>query len=299
VLVYNSQAEENTELLWLDRAGRQIQAAGPVGGYNDFRLSPDEANIAFDRNDAESGLPDIWALDTRRQVPSRLTSDPAVDNLPIWSPDGLRVLFPSNRNGAFDLYSKAATGAGAEELLVRMSSPTGWGTDWSRDGRFILYQIPGVRTGQDLWIAPQFGDRQPYPYLQTKFSEQSGMFSPDGRWIAYVSDESGQDEVYVQSFPLSVEKRQISTNRGSEPSWRKDGGELFYLAADRNLMSVPIKLGAKLEAGLPKALFAVPESARKYSYAATGDGQRFLVSRTIGELPPLTVIVNWRAGWKR
>ena len=125
------------------------------------------------------------------------------------------------------------------------------------------------------------------------------MFSPDGRWIAYVSDESGRGEVYVQSFPLSGEKRQISTNGGSEPSWRKDGLELFYLAADRNLTAVPLKLGAKVEAGWPKPLFAVPDSARRYSYAATGDGRRFLVTRTAGEMPPLTVVVNWQAGWKR
>src|ERR1035441_2436668 len=117
----------------------------------------------------------------RRQVPSRLPSDPGTETLPIWSPDGSRVLYPSSRNGPFDLYSKAATGAGQEELLVRMGTPTGWGTDWSRDGRFILYQIPGAKTGQDLWIAPQFGDRKSYPYLQTQFNEQSGMFSPDGR----------------------------------------------------------------------------------------------------------------------
>ena len=181
VMVYNTRAEGNAELLWLDRSGKQIQPAGPVGQYNDFRLSPDQTNIAFDRDDPEAGLPDVWVLETRRQVPSRLTSDPGTENLPIWSPDGSRVLYPSSRNGPFDLYSKAATGAGQEELLVRMGTPTGWGTDWSPDGRFILYQIPGAKTGQNLWIAPQFGDRKSYPYLQTQFNEQSGMFSPDGR----------------------------------------------------------------------------------------------------------------------
>ena len=126
VMVYLTQSEGKTELLWLDRSGRQIQAAGPVGVYNDFRLSPDETSIAFDRDDPEAGLPDIWALDLRRRVPSRLTSDHTTENLPIWSPDGSRVLFPSNRTGSFDLYTKTATGTGQEEVLVRMGTPTGW-----------------------------------------------------------------------------------------------------------------------------------------------------------------------------
>ncbi len=144
----------------------------------------------------------------------------------MWSPDGLRVLWSSNRNGGFDLYIKSANGTGPEELLIKMGTGTGFGSDWSRDGRFILYQMAGAKTGQDLWIAPQFGDRKPFPYLQTQFDEQDGRFSPDGKWVAYVSNESGRDEIYVQSFPLSGAKFQISTGGGSEPQWRKDGTEL-------------------------------------------------------------------------
>ena len=227
---------------------------------------------------APQSAPDIWVLDMVLGVTSRLTFDAATDNLPIWSPDGQRVVFPSSRKGPFDLYIKAASGAGQEELLIKLGTPTGWATDWSRDGRFILYQIPGVNTGQDLWIAPQFGDRKPFPYLQTQFNEQEGAFSPDGRWVAYVSDESGRDEIYVQAFPLSGEKHQISTGGGSEPYWKKDGKELFYLAADRNLMAVPVTLGTTITPGTPKSLFPVPVSAQRHSYAVTADGQRFLVS---------------------
>lgn len=195
---------------------------------------------------------------------------------------------------------KGASGGGQEELLVKMGTPSGWGMDWSRDGRFILYQIPGPKTGQDLWVAPQFGDRKPYPYLQAQFDEQLGRFSPDGNWVAYVSDESGRDEVYVQAFPLSGEKQTISSGGGSEPQWRKDGSELFYVAGDRNLMAVPVKPGKVFRAGAPKALFPITLSAfgRSY-YAVSGDGQRVLTNQTSGELTPITVVLNWTAGLAR
>jgi hypothetical protein len=199
------------------------------------------------------------------------------------------------------LYVKAATGAGQEEVLVKLGTPTGWGTHWSQDGRFIMYDIPGDKAGRDLWIAPQFGDRKPFPYLNTQFNESEGSFSPDGRWVAYVSDESGRDEVYVQAFPLSGAKFQISTGGGSEPNWRKDGTELFYLAADRNLMAAPIKSGATLEAGVPKPLFPIAVSAQRHSFAPANDGQRFLVSASAGgdKTVPITVVLNWQAGLKK
>jgi len=299
VLAYSSGAAgASRELVWVDRTGKPMGLAGPPGEYSNFRLSPDEKRIVMDRSRAQSTA-DIWVLDLLRGVASRLTFDPTIDNLAIWSPDGQRVLFPSNRKGSFDLYIKAASGAGQEELLIKLGTPTGWATDWSRDGRFVLYQIPGANTGQDLWIAPQFGDRKPFPYLQSQFNEQAGAFSPDGRWIAYVSDESGRNEIYVQAFPLSGEKHQISSGGGSEPYWRKDGTELFYLAADRNLMAAPVKLGTSIAPATPKSLFPVTVGAVRHSYAVTGDGQRFLVSRLAGEMPPITVVLNWEAGLKK
>jgi serine/threonine protein kinase len=289
------------QLSWIDRSGKVVGTAGPPGSYSNFRLAPDEKRIAFDRPDPQSGSQDVWVMDLIRGVTSRLTFDPAVDNLPIWSPDGLRLLYPNNRTGVFDLYVKAATGAGPEELLIKMGTTTGWGTHWSPDGRFILYQTPGVKTGQDLWIAPQFGDRKPFPYLNSQFNESEGSFSPDGRWVAYVSDESGRDEVYVQAFPLSGAKFQISTGGGSEPNWRKDGTELYYLAADRNLMAVPVKSGATLEAGVPKPLFPIAVTAQRHSFAVANDGQRFLVSASAGgeKTVPITVVLNWQAALKR
>jgi Tol biopolymer transport system component/tRNA A-37 threonylcarbamoyl transferase component Bud32 len=302
-LAYASGTQaERDELVWMDRTGKQIESAGPPGEYGNFRLSPDEKRIVFNRTEASNT--DIWVLDLIRGVPSRITFDPATDNLPIWSADGLRVLWPSSRSGGFDLYIRAATGTGQDELLIKMGTPNGWGTDWSRDGKYILYQKPGDKAGRDLWIAPQSAERageeaKPFPYLQSPFNKQNGVFSPDGHWIAYVSDESGRDEVYVQAFPLTSEKKQISTGGGTDPAWRKDGSELFYLAADRNLMAVPVRVvGTDFQPGVGKALFPLPGNLTRRAYAPAGNGQRFLISRPIGETAavPVTVVLNWQAG---
>jgi eukaryotic-like serine/threonine-protein kinase len=204
----------------------------------------------------------------------------------MWSPDGRRVVWASNRSGAFDLYVKSANGAEPEQLLVRMGAPAGWPEDWSRDGRFIIYQIPGAKTGQDLWIVPQpvqgeSSDRKPFPYLQTEFDERHGRFSPDSRWVAYSSNESGRDEVYVQSFPVPGAKFPISAGGGMEPQWRKDGTELFYISEDRTLMAVPVKIASSasepLQVGQAKPLFSVPVVDTFIvgrSYEVSNDGQR-------------------------
>jgi hypothetical protein len=243
-LAYTSGASvPRQELVWIDRSGRTIKSGGPLDEHSNFRLSRDETRIVFNRTGAN---PDIWVLDMGRGVPVKITSDPGVDNLPIWSHDELRILWRSKRSGYFDLYVKAATGAGPDELFIEMGTPSGWGTDWSRDGKSVLYQRPGEKTGQDLWIAPQSPERssgaqKPFPYLHSPFNERNAVFSPDGRWVAYESDESGRLEVYVQAFPLTGEKHQISLGGGASPAWRADGAELFYQAADRNLMAVPVR----------------------------------------------------------
>ena len=301
VLVYSSgRADAGVQLTWVDRSGKAIAAAGPPGFYDNFRLAPDDKRIAFDR--VQSGNQDVWVTDLVRGVVSRLTFDPSPDNLPIWSPDGLRVLYPDRRSGTYDLYVKAANGAGQEELLVKLGTPNGWGTSWSRDGRYILYQIPGPKVQQELWVAPQFGDRKLFPYLQASFNSQEGAFSPDGRWVAYVSDESGRNEIYVQAFPLSGAKFQISSGGGNEPTWRGDGSELFYIAADRSLMAAPVKTISGFEAGVPKALFPLAAyGLSRHSYAAASDGQRFLVPTTAAgqKTVPLTLVFNWQAGLKK
>lgn len=300
----------SAQLAWWDRAGKQIGLFGPPGTYDDFRLAPDEKRIAFSTTRTDNT--DVWVMDALRGVSSRLTSDPAIDDPPMWSPDGLRVVWASNRSGPFDLYGKSASGTGPEQLLIKMGTPAGWPEDWSRDGRFVLYEIPGAKTGEDLWIAPQpsqseGGDRKPAPYLQTEFDEKHGRFSPDGHWVAYTSNESGVDEVYVQSFPLSGAKFQISAGGGREPEWRKNGTELFYIAGDQTLMAVPINLASltsePFQIGQPKHLFRIPvlDTFVGRSYQVSNDGQRFLIRTLTSSAAgtPLTVVLNWQTELKK
>jgi Tol biopolymer transport system component len=297
VLVYKSSDAGNTQLVWFDRSGKQLGAPGPPGEYVFPALSPDEKRVAMDRDDAQTGTFDIWLLDLARGIPSRFTFDPANDVYPVWSPDGSRIVFGSNRDGAYGLYQKSSSGAGSEEAISKPSERK-YPTDWSLDGRFILYTQLSPDTLWDLWVIPLFGDRQPIPFLQTKFNETSGVFSPDGKWIAYESDDSGSSQVWVQSFPAGS-KWQVSSEGGSLPRFRRDGKELFYLAANGKLMAVEVKANPSgLEFSAPKPLFDAHSTAR---YAVTGDGQRFLMSTPVEEstTAPITVILNWTAEAKR
>ena len=186
----------------------------------------------------------------------------------------------------------------SEEALLK-SSDRKFPTDWSLDGRFILYNQLSPNTQWDLWVLPLFGDRQPFPFLQTKFREIGGVFSPDARWIAYASDESGSYQVYVQSFPPSGGQWQISSEGGGFPRFRRDGKELFYLAANGKLMAVEVKANASgLEFSAPKPLFDAHSTAR---YAVTADGRRFLINKPVEESTsaPITVILNWTAEAKQ
>ena len=262
-LAYMDGRPARQELLWVDRNGRPLGVAAPAAAYHSVRLSPDEKSIAFTRPGEASG-DDVWVLDLVRGVPSRITFHPAMDYLAEWSHDGRRIVWASRRGGTFDLYTKAASGTGQDERLITMGTVIGWATDWSPDGKFVLYQRPGAKTGLDLWIAPQStgasGEPQtPFPYLDSPFDDNDGVFSPDGHWIAYASNESGRPEIYVRDFPLTNQKVQISTGGGTDAAWSKNGGELFYLAADRNLMAVPYRATATaFEPGVGKALFPLP-----------------------------------------
>jgi len=303
VLVYgHGGGAASGQLTWFDRGGKQLEASGAPGTYYHLELSPDEKRVAVEVIEPQTGVGDIWVFDLSRGSRSRLTSDPEWDYNPLWSPDGGRVAFASSRVAARGIYQKLASGAGSDELLFKVYPV--FPTDWSRDGRFIVYQTSDPKTRADLWVLRLSGERQPRPFLQTEFSETQGRLSPDGRWMAYTSNESGNPEVYVQSFPASGAKSKVSTAGGAQPRWRADGKELFYLAADRRLMSVEVKWGAGFEAGVPKALFEAPIPAgqlTRYHYAVTADGQRFLIITPVGDaaLQPLTVVVNWTAELKR
>ena len=306
VLVYESGGETaNSQLAWYDRAGKQISTVGPPGNYFSIGLSPDEKRVAVER--LEKGSGDIWLIDMARNTPTRFTFDPARDLAPIWSPDGSRIVFGSVRNGPPDLYVKPASGSSNEELLLKTSHAK-VPTDWSSDGKFILYSEINAKHKFDLWILPLEGDRTPKPFLQDDFDKSGAKFSPGGKWVAYYSDESGQYQVYVQPFPGPGGKYQVSTSGGSNPRWRRDGEELFYLAPDGKLMAVEVKVGSTFESGAAKPLFdthvrglvSAGLSSRD-NYAMSSDGQRFLINdlTQISASTPMTVVLNWTAELKR
>jgi Tol biopolymer transport system component len=234
----------------------------------------------------------------------RFTSDPARETNPLWSPDGSRIVFSSDRDGPVNLYQRLVSGAGGDEALFK-SDNRKVPYDWSRDGRFILYSEQDPKTSLDLWVLPLSEEQKPFPFLQTDFDEVHAQFSPDGKWIAYSSNESGMWQVYVRSFPDRGEKWPVSTSGGAQPRWRRDQKQLFYISADK-MMVVDVKMdGAKFEAGVPKALFDLRfrpgfPGPRNW-YTVSEDGQRFLVTTNLEEATarPTTVVLNWTADLKR
>ncbi len=303
VLAYQSGgALGGSQILWFDRGGKQIGSVGEPAVQFSVRLSPDGQRVATEILDPKGANADIWIYELKRGLRTRLTFDPAVDRIPIWAPDGSRVVFASGRKGSFDLYGKAASGAGSDELLLEsnlIKSPS----DWSRDGRFIAYTSAGdPKTKLDIWVLPLFGDRKPFVFLQTEFNESGGQFSPDGRWMAYTSDESGRDEVYVAPFPGPGGKWQVSTAGGTRSKWGRDGKELFYLASDNKLMAAEVKTkGPSFEVGNVRLLFETHPPPLGPVYDVSTDGRRFLVNTVASQQAssPITLVTNWTADLKK
>jgi Tol biopolymer transport system component/DNA-binding winged helix-turn-helix (wHTH) protein len=300
-----SSAVARRRFVWFDRSGKEIGTAGDsvsaTTGLSNPSLSLDGQWVA--RYPLVNGNADIWLLETRRGVFSRFTSDVADDVMPVWSPAGDRIVFSSNRRGIGDLYQKSVTAGGSEELLLS-TVQTKIATDWSPDGRFVLFNSEDPKRSSDIWALPLDGNGKPFPAAQTDFEEQNGQFSPDGNWIAYQSDESGRVEIYVQPFPGPGNKWPISTNGGSQVRWRRDGRELFYVALDGRLMSVSIRIPSNArapEVGTPVTLFAPPlggavqKADFRHQYMVSADGQRFLVA-TVAAVAnsPIMVILNWK-----
>jgi eukaryotic-like serine/threonine-protein kinase len=315
VLAYHSGADPDnstkTELVWFERSGKRLETIELPGLKFVPRISPNGKQLAIERVDAKTGNLNIWVLGLDRGSASPFTLDSTGHNFaPVWSADGTRLVFASSRSGHQGLYQKSASGAEDEQLLLPTAPNFTFPTDWSQDGRFVSYTVQQPGTKYDLWILPLEGDRKPFPFLQTPFSEMYGHFSPDGRWLAYSSDESGRWEVYIRAFHQtgSGGQWQISNQGGTHPFWRRDGKELFYIAADRRLMSVDINTRQKknqleLEPGLPKALFNTGTTfSTRRPYAGTADGQRFLIlTRAVGDKgpEPITVVVNWAPDLKQ
>jgi eukaryotic-like serine/threonine-protein kinase len=302
VLAYRT-GDSGSRLVWFDRDGKELSAVGDPGDYSDTMLSPSGDRLAYVLNDPRAGKEDIWIRDLARGASSRFTFDPASDVTPLWSPDGKTIVFSSNRGGQFDLYTKASGGGGQEQPLLQSDEPK-FANDWSRDGRYIAFQSRGKKTNWDLWVLPTFGDRKPMLFLQTPFNETHPAFSPDGRWLAYQSNESGRPEIYVQNFPGPGGKWQVSTAGGAEPTWRADGKELFYADMTQKLVAVDIQAGETFQAGVPRALFAAnvqPIRNVRSHYLTSNDGQRFLLLSPLGRdsMVPTTVVVNWNAGLTR
>jgi len=255
---------------------------------------------------------DLWIIDVSRGTTTRFTLDAHKANYPIWSPDGTRIVFAAEGDsGRFNLHQKNAGGAGAEELLLK-SDHVQVPEDWSADGHFILFRDLDPKNGPDLWALPMTGDRKPEPYLQSPFVEGQARFSPNGRWVAYTSNESGRNEVFIQSFPASARKYPVSSNGGVQPRWRGDGKELYFLAGivSPNVATVTavdvIESKDTLAIGAERPLFETTVQSKvreRNTWEVTPDGQRFLINRSDQAdsvlTRPITVVVNWKPGVAR
>jgi serine/threonine protein kinase len=294
------------QFVMFDRSGKELQKIGksdydrPVNPS----ISPNGVSVAFNRIFDNNN--DIWLLELDRDVPNRFTTDPAIESNPIWSPDGTRIVFNSRRTGVLDLYVKPVNGEPGSEQRILSTSQAKLATDWSPDGRYILYESLDPKMSNDIWVLPMDANGKPgaqRAIIQTDSDERAGQFSPDGKWIAYESNESGQFEIYVKPFPgPGGRSESISTNGGAQPRWGHDGKELFYIAMDGKLMAVKIKLdpaAQTVKAEAPVALFTarvdrvLPVGGTRQQYAVFGD--RFLMNTVAEEATsPITIILNWK-----
>jgi Tol biopolymer transport system component/predicted Ser/Thr protein kinase len=293
----------NRELVWVDRIGRRVRTeTKPAAIENPYSLSPDEKTLTVSIGAGSNS--DLWLQDVERGVLTRYTFRAGTNRNPIWSPDGSQLIFSTIDVGgySYDIYRESTSGGGKVELLLHADRNL-LTTDWSPDGKLIAYQQPVPVTGWNLWLLPLDGDRKPVPYLQTAFDEQNARFSPGPaggpRWMAYQSNESGRNQIYIQAIPASGAKYQVSTTGGTIPRWRQDARELFYLSADRKLMATPTSLGAHPQIGTPQEAFTI---AGMTSFVPSRDGQRFLVNVPAGggtAATPITVVTNWQATLKK
>jgi Tol biopolymer transport system component len=303
ILAYRTLGGNSFQPTWYDRKGKLLGAAGelqvPVASV---KLSPD---VKWAAVTTVSDTLAIWLLDLARGTSTRFTFGSGASANPVWSPDGSRIIFASNRGGHYDLYQKAANGASDEELLLK-SDEDKYPTSWSPDARFLLYGVIDPKAGNHLWVLPLEGDRKPFPFLRTAFNEYAGQFSPDGHWVAYSSDESVTPEIYVRPFLADSSGRSsgaggkwlISNGGGLNPQWRADGKELYYNDLSARMVAVGVTGGPGFVHGAPEALFptAIGDPFRGSGrWDVAPNGERFLIATPTlqSEQTPFVVVLNW------
>jgi len=302
-IVYRMSSDDaSKQLIWFDRSGKEIERVGSPDSANLWlwSLSPDGRRVLLGRT--VQGNFDVWLLEARRGILTRFTVDPAMDWAAVWSPDNRRIAYRHDGH----LYERSVDDAPGAEKPLLSSTAFDTPTDWSIDGRYLVFQRPDEKTGLDLWALPFDRDGKPGTPIvvaHTDAAEQQGQLSADGKWIAYQSNESGQAEIYVQPFPGPGPRSRVSINGGIQARWRQDGKELFYLAADGRLMAVPIGAGSSgstIEPGAAIPLFwthmygaAQSSTALPPQYSVSSDGQRFLMN-TVSQVAagPITVVLN-------
>jgi Tol biopolymer transport system component len=298
-LVYDrGSGSPEMALRWFDRNGRETASVGEPGPYYESALSPDGRRVAVSEEDPKTGRLDIFVLDVERGVAERLTSGTSDSSMPVWRPDGTRLIFRTREGGLLDIYEKDATGGGDKTLLLKTDKDKE-PTDVSPDGRFLAFGVANL----SIWMLPLSPPGPPFPYLQSGFHEENARFSPDGRWVAFDSSEAGRKEVYVASFPKPGAHVRISSGGGEAPRWSADGHELFFVSPGNDLMSAVLRSrpGATPEVAPPNRLFEVPSKVIGSDFAqgqgafydVRGDRFLFLVETKRQDRHPLTLVTNW------
>jgi Tol biopolymer transport system component len=304
VLVYQTgESASGSRLTWFDRSGKPAGVLGDQASYFSHSLSPDGRHVAVALIDPRVGAPDVWIFDVARGLRTRFTFDAGTDNFPTWTSDGKQVVFSSLRKGKnrLNLYRKSLAGSGEDELLLE-SDRDKFATQCSPDGTLLYYTRGDPVTRTDIWALPLSGGGEPTAYLRTEFAEQYPALSPDGRWVAYESDQSGRTEIYVSPFPVPSRKWQVSTAGGEKPRWRNDGKEIIYLSSDNKLMAAEVMPTATdFQVGATTALFAIQPQRPGNVFDMSPDARRLLVNASVVDQnsQPLTLVVPWTAAFDK
>jgi dipeptidyl aminopeptidase/acylaminoacyl peptidase len=299
-LVFQAGGGLEKRLTWFDRLGNPLGTLGPPGEFRTAEISRDGTRVAVERFDRERRSSDIWVIEVASGAASQVTSHRARDRGPVWSPDSTRLLFHSDRDGPGDLFVRPSSAGATEETKLYGSAMWKYPNSWSRDGEHVLFQAFEPRTKRDVWaLRVSSPGVDPVPLLRSDADEWQAALSPDAKWVAYCSNESGAQEIYVATFPVPGGKWQVSSAGGAAPRWREDGRELFYLSRDRRVMASEIKADSStFQFSPPRALFQAPGEG---AFAVSPDGSRFLLQspENPGREAPIQVLLDWAADRSR